>query len=1248
MARSQLERFQHIFRLLNSNSHPLRFLAFLLAVCLGFTPLGFAAYPIAGNTAIPIEGAEGIRTQDAVNPSPVVDLWFAWVAPKNGVTIFEATSENAVVSVTALSAKGEDVPTEPYVSSVVPLATFYATKGTRYYVRMILTGANRGPYQFKWRSIDNAYSMASPDFAAGERRGFIRVKVQRFKLGRLNAVDIPLALTDETTTPGDHGFTSPLVAHFAQGASESLVEIPIVDDAEIETTERFSVRLDGLPDSSSASYFPSARVRIFDDDEPGLENSDISNAIQVTGDSPTISGEFVANFSTQTKWFYWIPDVSGFAQIANIGSGGRLRVGSADLDAPSGGRFRENSENRLWIKKGVPVYIWVEDTGFYGPPTVIQFGYRFSMQTGGAAKIEKPAAIRERAGTAKFVIRRTGLLEPAAVMFSLLGSEVPANWGIPVTFAAGQKVVTVAVTIPDNKARDGNRTYTGYISEPQNLHIEQQEADLTVLDDDPPATNISAAESFAIPSTGIRTVVALPSRKIRHSDPHTDPILVLDPLYYHWKAESDGLVRIFAEYGDLIVTSRVEREFITFTDGTRIYEMKAGDVLAIRLDSEDAGALGAFRFELEPLSARTAVAYGTRGSQKTVNLREGTFYGVDLRRIGGLSERLAVPIRVDFPYEASAADIEPVQDAVFDPNSRVASIEFRATSGSPSGFEPSTERFLFGLTADDGVLADPVLTEGRIEDVPLSAPANDSHTSPTEISGSRGGIISGPGATVAPFETLKNTKPGFRTVWLRWTPPSEPGVVSFSDGTQIVTQFDADGTPTEFKTITDENERIRTTAPLLLRYQLVSSAAHFYRFEPDTDTLSIDDITITEGASGNITVRRQTATTALNVRFSTPTPYNSNSALSPLFGSLRFEVGETEKVVSLTATENLRFSRTASHDIRWYENSSSTARYVSKVTVLDNDVPVVVPGRFQGRVRVHEDWSDPKFITIDLQVSALGAFTGNVMLNGEMRAVSGVFDAEGRASLSLGAYEVRLENNQGSHVTAQVEGIDSSLYPDGTTSQPGLFNFFTSRTNPSETFLKNAPPQKLAGSVTIDENGMALGRFLLPTGDVATFGGTLNAGGELLFQVPSPRSGAIQGHVAISSEGIVDFSCEWTQPPSTLPAYPAGFRRTFTAAGGRWGGALPARFTEVLVIDEDRGGLREVASAFRETSRNVFAARNPQMSGTIRVNETTGWFSGKLRVGNRAARNIRGVIAGQEAGGYGYGFSPNSELTVVF
>jgi hypothetical protein len=1229
---------------LNFNLHSLRFLAFFI----GFTSLGFAAYPIPMTTAVPIQGEEGIISRDAVNPSAVLDLWFNWVAPKNGVAIFEAASENASVSVTAFSAKGEPVPTELYVPSVVPLATFYATKGNRYFVRMVLSGANRGPFQFKWRAIDNAYSMASSDFAAGERRGYIRVKVQRFKLGRLNAVAVPLALTDETTSPSDHGVASPLVAHFAQGATESLVEIPIVNDTEIEPTERFSVRLDGLPESAATGYFPSATVRILDDDEPGRENSDISNAIQVTGDSPTISGEFVANFSSQTKWFYWIPAVSGFAQIDSIGSGGRLRVGGADLDAPMGSRFRENTQERLWINRGVPLYIWVEDSGFYGPPTVIQFGYRFSMQTGGAAKIEKPAAIRERAGTAKFVIRRTGLLEPAEVTFSLLGSETSANWGIPVTFASGQKLATVAVTIPDNPARDGNRTYTGYISEPKNLHIEKHEADLTVLDDDPPPTNISPAKSFAIPSTGIRTVVALPSRKVPHSDPFTDPVVVLDPLYYHWTAESDGLVRIFAEVGDLIVTNRVEREFITFTDGTRIYEVKAGDVLAIRLDSADEGASGAFRFELEPLSARTAVAYGTSGSQKTVNVREGTFYGVDLRRIGATGERLAIPIHVDFPHEASAADIEPVQDAVFEPNSRVASIEFRATPDSPSVWESSSERFLYGLTAANGALADPVLTEGRIQDNPAGAPANDSHTSPTEISGSGEGTISGPGATVAAFETLKNTKPGFRTVWLRWSPPSEPGVVSFSNGTQIATQFDAGGTPTEFKTITDENERIRTTTPLLLRYQLVSYASYFYRFEPDTDTLSIDDITITEGATGNITVRRQIATTVLNVRFSTPTPFTSNSALSPLFGSFRFEVGETEKVVSLTATENVHFSRTASHDIRWYEDSSTTARYVSKVTVVDNDVPVVTPGHFQGRVRVRDDWSDTRLITIDLQVSALGAFTGNVMFEGEVRTVSGAFDAEGRASLSIGAYAVRLENNQRSNVIARVDQSESPLYPDGSNSQPGLFNFFTARTNPAESFLKNAPPQKLAGSIAVDENGMAVGKILLPTGDLATFGGTLNAGGELLFQVPSPQSGAIQGHIAISAEGIADFSCEWTQPPFTLPAYPAGFRQTFTATGAPWGGALPARFAEVLVTDDDRGGLREVSSAFRETSRNVFVPLNPQMSGTLRVNEATGWMSGKLRIGHRPARNIRGVVAGQETGGGGYGFSRNSELTLGF
>jgi acetyl esterase/lipase len=303
------------------------------------------------------------------------------------------------------------------------------------------------------------------------------------------------------TATQDYAYT-PGTVSFAPGETSKTISIPILDDSEIEGTETFSIVV-SAPGSVIAG---NATISILDDEpqsqigfDPAsyqiAENGSAATlTLKRTGDTSgtarvnvtEISGSAIsgADFYTSPQPLFFGPGETSkkfFVDIINDSAVESDESFTVQLSAPS---------NATLSTSTATVTIVDDDQA---PSTASSIGFDPVVYT-----------VSESGGTIALTVRRTGATTASSVAFTTVsesasaGTDFVATSGT-LTFAAGETVKTIVVTILNDGAAESSETFGVQLSSPSNATLVQSAARVTISDDDQPATYRFSPSAYEVP-----------------------------------------------------------------------------------------------------------------------------------------------------------------------------------------------------------------------------------------------------------------------------------------------------------------------------------------------------------------------------------------------------------------------------------------------------------------------------------------------------------------------------------------------------------------------------------------------------------------------------------------------------------------------------------------------------------------------------------------------------------------------------
>lgn len=616
-----------------------------------------------------------------------------------------------------------------------------------------------------------------------------------------------------------------------------------------------------------------------------------------------------------------------------------------------------------------------------------------------------------------------------------------------------------------------------------------------------------------------------------------------------------------------------------------------------------------------------------------------------------------------------------------------SSIVFRATAGTLYRIRIATH------TPDD--------THSTVLNWRLAAvPVNDDFANPTALTGPSGSLR---GDNVLATTESRESAPGARSVWFTWTAPFT-GTVQFDTlGSLLFTRLlVGTGDSLENLSVLGENRQSSAsstsgTSRLLLpvtsgvTYRIRISTDYFWggdnyvlnwaevpNYVPNVISFGRATYTVDEsGPVAVITLNRTfgTDTGRVTVRVSLAgggtAEFGSDFYYFDFYENVAFESGATVGTFTLPIVDDLLFEKKETVRLA-LTNPSETASLgaaTATVAIIDNDPIIPVKAFYSGIIEGSD--SDGVFVgKLNIQTSRTGAFTGSLALNGVRYAITGSFNARGRATV-----QIPREDSSPLALALSYGGanlVDATL-SDGSTSEsfPTFRAIYSARAPfGTEDTLFTAPLMSdRSGSADIPQgdgflllrvtpNGLVRLRGCLADGTPVAAGGRLVRADEHPFVHRYPLHlslyggrGSLSGDVFVSLDKDADSRTasyiRWLKAPKPLPgAFKEGFEVDFETTLLQYRYRLREPMFVDLTYSENLadfvagfGGLSEdVTQRFVLTEANtIHLPTAPAVQLTLTIKPTTGFFSGTFQLPGGEATPFKGAIYRDRSSAYDYG-----------
>jgi acetyl esterase/lipase len=342
-------------------------------------------------------------------------------------------------------------------------------------------------------------TFSSPLYTVGEGDGFATITVVR---GTNTAIPVTVQYgssifcCSSSATPGQDYIPASGTLAFAPGETSKSFSVAIFDDISPENDEEFTVAMSNptnatfLPSSSPFSFETTARVRITDNDSATrLAVSPTAYFVAENGGSASVTivrsgvttGSTTVNFTTANGTALAGSDFTTATGNVTFGPGQTsIAIPIAILDDAVG---EPNETFSLKITAGGALI--TADTA------TITISDDEQLSTIGFTA--PSVSVSEGGGSVSLQVLRTGpATQPATVQYSACCATPPGSAFLLVpgtlTFAPGETLKTIAVTIVDDAVAENNETFTVALTSPENAVLGAGSISVTVVDDDVPTT----------------------------------------------------------------------------------------------------------------------------------------------------------------------------------------------------------------------------------------------------------------------------------------------------------------------------------------------------------------------------------------------------------------------------------------------------------------------------------------------------------------------------------------------------------------------------------------------------------------------------------------------------------------------------------------------------------------------------------------------------------------------------------------
>lgn len=286
------------------------------------------AATLSGNSPIVAGYSDGATTETNEPGSPSRTLWYQWSAPATGVAVASIGDAEHTFNIYTGTALTNLAPVS-YLSGT----SFATTSGTTYFVQVNWTGDGSPNFVFGLNFTNaGVLSVVTSGLVVNENGGSATVTVQRLN-GSNGAVSVRFRTVGITATAGADFTSVDTIVNFANGVTSQTVNVPILNDAELEGDE--TVRL-VLSDPTGGALVSNGATEVIalaiNDDEDNPNNDNFANAVALSGPFGS-TGDNNVGASRETGepihasagtgasiWFRWTAPATGTVTFTTTGS----------------------------------------------------------------------------------------------------------------------------------------------------------------------------------------------------------------------------------------------------------------------------------------------------------------------------------------------------------------------------------------------------------------------------------------------------------------------------------------------------------------------------------------------------------------------------------------------------------------------------------------------------------------------------------------------------------------------------------------------------------------------------------------------------------------------------------------------------------------------------------------------------------------------------------------------------------------
>ena len=738
-------------------------------------------------------------------------------------------------------------------------------------------------------------------------------------------VSVSYATADGSAVDGDDYAAVSGLLEFAVGETELTIDIDTVNDAVDENTEAFSISLSDPANATLDDANADATVTIIDDDD--APNVSIADASVTEGETATVTVSLSAPSALPISVTYTTVDGSALASDDYTAVSGTLEfaVGETeqtiDIDTVNDA-VDENAET-FTISLSDPANATLDDANADATVTITDNDVPPNLNIADVNVTEGE--------TATVTVSLSSASElPISVTYTtadgsaLAGIDYTAATGV-LDFAAGETELTIDIDTADDAVDENAETFTISLSDPANATLDDANADATVTitdNDVPPNLNI-ADVNVTEGETATVTVSLSSASELPISVTYTTADgSALAGIDY---TAATGVLDFAA--GETELTIDIDTADDALDENAETFTISLSDPANATLDDANADATVTITDNDVPPNLNIADVNVTEGETATVTV--------------SLSSASALPISVTYTTVDGSALVDD---------------DYTAAAGTLNFAAGETEQTINIDTADDALdenaetftisLSDP--TNASLDDTDAIVTITDDDDAPNvsiaDASVTEGGTttvtVSLSSASALPISVNYTTADGSALVDDDYT--AATGTLNFAAGETEQT--------IDISTVdNDLNENPETFSISLsepTNATLGNADATVTISDDDAaPSLSIDDVSVTEGETATVTVSLSSAS-ALPISVDYATTDGSavvGDDYTAATGTLNFAAGETERTIDISTVDNGLNESLETFSISLSEPTNATLSDAdATLTITDDDDPPIV------------------------------------------------------------------------------------------------------------------------------------------------------------------------------------------------------------------------------------------------------------------------------------------------------------------